>query len=126
MALGTLLFWGATRQLLMLFNATDELLGLGIPALRSISLSFIPAAFGIMCGTIFQATGSGLRSLFISVLRQLIVILPVAWYLARFGVGYVWYAFPIAEVVSIAASAVLLWDLYRKKIRDLAPSDETA
>lgn len=119
MALGTLLFWGATRQLLMLFNATDELLALGVPALRTISLSFIPAAFGIMCGTIFQATGSGLRSLFISVLRQLIVILPVAWYLARFGVNYVWYSFPIAEVFSVAASALLFLDLYRRRIKDL-------
>lgn len=119
MALGVLLFWGATRQLLLMFNATPELLELGVPALRIISLSFIPAAFGIMFGTIFQATGSGLRSLFISVLRQLIVILPVAWYLARFGVGYVWYAFPFAEIFSVAASILLFADLYRKKIRGL-------
>lgn len=124
MALGTLLFWGATRQLLGMFNPTPELLELGVPALRTISLSFIPAAFGIMFGTIFQATGFGLRSLFISVLRQLVVILPVAWYLARFGVNYVWYAFPFAEIFSVAASVLLFWDLYRRRIRDLAPFPE--
>jgi len=123
MTLGTLLFWGATKQLLLLFNATPELLELGIPALRIISLSFIPAAFGIMFGTSFQATGSGLRSLFVSVLRQLIVILPVAWYLARFGVGYVWYAFPIAEIFSVAASVLLFVDLYRRRIKNLTPPE---
>ena len=124
MTLGTLLFWGATRQLLGMFNPTPELLELGVPALRTISLSFIPAAFGIMFGTIFQATGCGVRSLFISVLRQLVVILPVAWYLARFGVGYVWYAFPFAEIFSVGASIILFWDLYRRHIRDLTPREE--
>ena len=124
MALGTLLFWAVPDLLLGLFNPTPELLALGVPALRTISLSFIPAAFGIMFGTIFQATGCGMRSLCISVLRQLVVILPVAWYLARFGVGYVWYAFPFAEMFSIGASVLFFLDLYKKKIKDLAPAEE--
>ena len=121
MTLGTLLFWGATRQLLGMFNPTPELLELGVPALRTISLSFIPAAFGIMFGTVFQATGCGVRSLIISILRQLVVILPVAWYLARFGVEYVWYAFPFAELFSIGASVLFFLDLYKKRIKDLSP-----
>ncbi len=124
MSAGTLLFWVAPGLLLGLFNPTPELLQLGVPALRTISLSFIPAAFGIMFGTIFQATGCGLRSLFISILRQLVVILPVAWYLSRFGVNYVWYAFPFAEIFSVGASILLFWDLYRKRIKSLSPLQE--
>ncbi len=124
MFLGTLLFWMLPGRLLGLFNPTPELLVLGVPALRTISLSFIPAAFGIMFGTIFQATGYGVRSLIISVLRQLVVILPVAWYLARFGVDYVWYAFPFAEVFSIGASVIFFLDLYKRRIRDLSPLEE--
>ncbi len=124
MAAGTLLFWAVPGLLLGLFNPTPELLELGVPALRIISLSFIPAAFGIMFGTIFQATGFGVRSLCISVLRQLVVILPVAWYLSRFGVGYVWYAFPFAELFSVGASILFFLDLYRRRIRDLSPLAE--
>ena len=74
-----------------------------------------------MFGTIFQATGFGVRSLCISVLRQLVVILPVAWYLSRFGVGYVWYAFPFAEMFSLGASILFFLDLYKRVIRDLSP-----
>lgn len=125
MAAGTLLFWAVPGLLLGLFNPTPELLELGVPALRIISLSFIPAAFGIMFGTVFQATGFGVRSLCISVLRQLVVILPVAWYLSRFGVGYVWYAFPFAEIFSVGASILFFLDLYRRRIRDLSPLAET-
>lgn len=125
MAAGTLLFWAVPGLLLGLFNPTPELLELGVPALRIISLSFIPAAFGIMFGTIFQATGFGVRSLCISILRQLVVILPVAWYLSRFGVEYVWYAFPFAELFSVGASILFFLDLYRRRIRDLSPLAET-
>jgi len=121
MVIGTLLFWAIPDRLMGLFNPTPELLELGVPALRIISLSFIPAAFGIMFGTIFQATGCGVRSLIISILRQLVVILPVAWYLARFGVGYVWYAFPTAEIVSIGASVLFFLDLYKRRIKNLSP-----
>ena len=121
MSLGTLLFWAVPDRLLGLFNPTPELLTLGVPALRTISLSFIPAAFGIMFGTVFQATGCGVRSLIISILRQLVVILPMAWYLARFGVEYVWYAFPFAELFSIGASVLFFLDLYKKRIKDLSP-----
>lgn len=124
MAAGTLLFWAAPGLLLGLFNPTPELLELGVPALRTISLSFIPAAFGIMFGTIFQATGYGMRSLCISILRQLVVILPVAWYLSRFGVGYVWYAFPFAEIFSVGASILFFLELYRRRIKDLSPLAE--
>ncbi len=124
MTVGTLLFWLLPEVFLGFFNPTQELLDLGVPALRIISLSFIPAAFGIIFSTIFQATGFGTRSLCISLLRQLVVILPVAWYLSRFGVGYVWYAFPASELVSVAASVLFFLHLYRTHIRDLAPLEK--
>ena len=123
MTAGTLLFWLAPEGLLSFFSPTAELLELGVPALRLISLSFIPAAFGIMFGTLFQATGYGTRSLCISLLRQLVVILPVAWYLSRFGVGYVWYAFPASELVSVAASVLFFRNLYRTRIQGLVPEE---
>ena len=94
---------------------------IGVPALRSISLCFIPAAIGIVCSTLFQAVGMGGKSLFVSALRQLVVILPVAYLLSKIGLFYVWFSFPIAETVSLAASVILLLMVYRHKIKDLEP-----
>ncbi len=123
MALGTVLFWVAPVQLLDIFkeagqaNADPELLRIGVPALRIISLCFLPAALGIVFSTAFQATGMGVRSLIISLLRQLILILPVAYLLSLTGeVTNVWYAFPIAEAVSLVVSIVLYLNLYKKHI----------
>ena len=73
---------------------------------------------GSMFSLIIEALVLGL---IISILRQLVVILPVAWYLARFGVEYVWYAFPFAELFSIGASVLFFLDLYKKKIKNLSP-----
>ena len=130
MALGTLLFWIMPEQLLDIFkeagqqSADPELLRIGVPALRIISLCFIPAALGILFSTAFQATGMGMRSLIISLLRQLILILPVAYLLALTGeVVNVWYAFPIAEAVSLIVSILFYISLYRKHI---APIEEKA
>ena len=123
MALGTVLFWVAPVQLLDIFkeagqaNADPELLRIGVPALRIISLCFLPAALGIVFSTAFQATGMGVRSLIISLLPQLILILPVAYLLSLTGeVTNVWYAFPIAEAVSLAVSIALYLNLYKKHI----------
>ena len=123
MALGTILFWAAPEQLLDIFkeagqqSADPELLRIGVPALRIISLCFIPAALGIIFSTAFQATGMGVRSLIISLLRQLILILPVAYLLSLTGeVTNVWYAFPIAEAVSLIVSILFYVTLYRKHI----------
>ena len=119
MALGTILFWAFTPQLLQIFNASAELLEIGIPALRIISLCFIPAAVGILFSTLFQALGMGMRSLIMSVMRQLVVLLPCAWWLACYGVNYVWMSFPIAEAVSLVVCIGLFVQLYRAHIRDM-------
>lgn len=125
MALGTVVFWAVPDRLLRLFSASEEMLKIGVPALRFISLSFVGAAFGIVNSTMFQAVGRGIDSLIVSVARQLVVILPVAFVLAKlFGLSAVWFAFPVAEIAAFLVSFALLWRIYRKELRYLTPETE--
>ena len=131
MALGLVLFQLLPEQMLMLFvdrtdaAAAQEMIEVGVPALKTISLSFLGAAFGIINSTLFQATARGMNSLIVSVCRQLVVILPAAWMLGRmFGLNAVWYAFPIAEVASFFISYILLWREYRTELRFLGTEKE--
>lgn len=116
MVAGTIVFEAIPGQLLSIFNADSALLEVGIPALRIIAIGFVPAATGILFSTLFQAVGLGVNSLIMSVLRQLAVILPVAVWLAQFGVNAVWFAIPIAEVASFIIAGVLFWRVYNKRI----------
>ena len=114
MAVGVLLFWLIPGRLLGIFNASDYMLEIGIPALRLISLSFLPAAFGIVTSSVCQALGHGVLSLIVSVLRQLVLILPVSWLLGHFvGLSAVWAAFPFAEVFSFLLSAVFMGYMFK-------------
>lgn len=119
MALGTVVFWMVPDRLLSIFNASESMLAIGIPALRTISICFVPAALGIMFSTLFQAIGHGFKSLIISVLRQLVVLVPAAFLLSKLGLSSVWYAFPIAEIVSLAASILFFVQLYKKTLKTL-------
>lgn len=119
MTVGTLIFMLLPDKLLMIFNASEQMLQIGIPALRTISLCFIAAALGIMISVLFQAVGNGIYSLIVSVCRQLVVILPAAYFLSKIELNYVWYAFPIAEVVSFTLSILLLKHIYRRDIKYL-------
>ncbi len=119
MALGTTLFWLKTYWLMGIFKANEEMFTNGVPALRIISLCFIPAALGITFSTLFQAVGMGINSLIVSLLRQLILILPIAYFFSFFGLIYVWYAFPIAEIVSFIVSIYLYIRLYKRRIKYL-------
>lgn len=93
------------------------MLSIGIPALRIISISFLFAGCSIVCTSLFQALGHGMLSLWISVFRQLVVLLPVAFIFARIGgLHTVWFAFPIAEAFAIIFSGVCLVHVYRKEI----------
>ena len=117
MAFGVLIFQLIPSQLLQMFQASDEMLQIGVPALRIISLCFIPAAFGIITGTLFQGTGHGMYSLLCSVIRQIIGILPLAYILIRIGgVTLSWASFPLAEILGLAYSAIMLRHLYKKEI----------
>lgn len=104
-------------QLLSLFNATDELLTVGVPALRTICLSFLFAGFCIVVGSVFQALGNGVYSMIVSIARQLVVLLPVAYLLSLTGnVANIWWAFPIAELMSVAMTSYFLWRIYKNVI----------
>lgn len=107
-------------QLIGLFNATDELLLMGIPALRIICLSFVFAGYCIVVGSVFQALGNGVYSMIVSVARQLCVLLPVAYLLSLSGnVNLIWWSFPIAELMSVAMSTYFLIRINKKIIRHI-------
>lgn len=109
MLIGFLVFQVIPEHLLRMFNASDTMLSIGIPALRTISCSFILAGFCIACGSAFQALGMAVYSMIVSVARQLIVLLPVAYGLAQFGdVNLVWLALPISELMSFAVTVFFM------------------
>lgn len=120
MVIGFLLFQFAPQILLSIFNASPDMLALGIPALRLISFSFLLAGHNIICSSTFQALGKGMLALWASVARQLVVLVPVAWALAQLGqIDLVWLSFPIAEIVSLTLCQIFLRSCYRKIIRPL-------
>ena len=120
MGLGLLIFQIFPSELLRMFDASQEMLRIGVPALRIISICFLPAAFGIISSTMFQATGHGVLSLFASLLRQLVGILPLAYILIRIGgVTLSWASFPLAEIIGLTYSAVMMRRLYKKEISNL-------
>lgn len=117
MMIGIVIFQLFPAQLLLMFNASEHMLEVGVPALRLISLSFIFAGYCIIVSSIFQALGNGVYSLVTSVARQLFCILPVAYIFARvFGLHAVWFSFPLAEIVSVVLSSILFKRIYDKKI----------
>ncbi len=118
MALGVVIFQAIPEILLGFFSASDEMLRIGVPALRIICISFLPAAFGIVCGTAFQALGYAVYSMFVSMARQLVVLLPAAFLLSLSGqVTYVWWAFPIAEIMSLTMTVIFLVRINNRVIR---------
>lgn len=120
MLAGLVIFQLFTPQLLMIFNASDHLLEIGVPALKLISLSFLFAGYCIIVSSVFQALGNGVYSLIISVARQLLCILPLAYIFAKlWGLHAVWYAFPMAEIISMVLSTILFKRIYDKKIKVL-------
>lgn len=107
-------------QLLGFFNATEELLVIGVPALRTICLSFCFAGYCIVVGSVFQALGNGVYSMCVSIARQLCVLLPVAWLFSLSGnVNLIWWAFPIAELVSLGLSTFFLVRINKRIIRHI-------
>ena len=107
--------------LLGFFNADEAMLTIGVPAQRIISLCFPFAAIGIIAGSIFQAFSQSIYSLIISVSRQLVVLLPVAWLLSKTGVvTNVWWAFPIAEGMAVLLSFFFFRKIYREIVEPLS------
>ena len=109
MVVGFTIFQLFPSTLLELFDASETMLAIGVPALRIISVSFLLAGFCIIAGSVFQAIGNPVYSLIVSVCRQMVVLLPVAWLLSRTGrLELVWWSFPIAEVMSFTLSTIFL------------------
>ena len=120
MVIGFLVFQFCPHLLLQMFNASETMLEIGIPALRIISISFLFAGFCIICGSVFQALGNGVYSMIVSIARQLVVLLPAAYLLSKLGnVNYVWWSFPIAELMSLSLSAYFLHRIYHKIIKHI-------
>ena len=117
MAAGTLLFHAIPTQLLRIFDASEEMLRIGVPALRIISLSFPVAGLCIGCGSVFQALGFSIYSMITSMVRQLAVLVPCAYLIGRLtgNVTMVWWAFVIAEVFSL----ILTLHFYRRVDRNV-------
>ena len=116
MALGLVCFQVIPQVFLGIFSPSETMLAIGVPALRRISLSFLLAGFCIVAGSACQALDKSMYSFFVSVLRQVLALIPAAWLLSLTGnVDNVWWCFPIAEMVSLAASAFFL----RRALRDM-------
>ena len=125
MAVGVAVFQTIPAVLLGFFEASDEMLRIGVPALRIICLSFLPAGFGIVCGTAFQALGNAVYSMLVSIARQLVVLLPAAFLLSLSGeVTYVWWAFPSAEVMSLTMTVIFLVRINGRVIRHIGEQTE--
>ncbi|WP_242857685.1 MATE family efflux transporter [Beduini massiliensis] len=109
MIAGMLLFQFFPKELLYLFNAEEEMLSIGVPALRTISYSFVFAGISMILCSIFQALDHGMKSLIITLLRQMILLLPSAYILAMtFGLNISWWAFPITEIICSCISLLFL------------------
>ena len=119
MAIGCLAFQTIPTLLLGMFNSTEAMVKIGVVALRTISLSFVFAGFGITASSVCQALGKSIYSLFASIGRQLVVLIPVAYLLSLIGdVKYVWWAFPISETVSLLLAIIFLVKVLKQSFSD--------
>lgn len=119
MLLGTILFQTIPGQILSLFDVDEQILSIGNKALRTISICFLPASVGVIFTALFQAVGKGMRSLLMSVLRQLVLIIPLAFVLSKISIDAMWFAFPISEFAAMAVAIILFIDLNKKDFSKL-------
>ena len=110
MALGTFIFMAFPKELISIFAGSTSILSIGTLALRIISVSFLPASFAMMFTVYFQGIDKGKCSVFITVLRQIILLVPLAWLFHFAGLNYVWLTFPVTEVIAMCCC----FFLYRK------------
>ena len=110
MALGTFIFMAFPKELISIFAGSTPILNIGTPALRIISVSFLPASLAMMFTVYFQGIEKGKCSVFITVLRQIILLVPLAWLFHFAGLNYVWLTFPVTEVIAMCCC----FFLYRK------------
>ena len=117
MVLGTLAYELIPGYMLRLFDASDTMMNIGVTAFRIIGIHFPVAAFCIVTGSMFQALGKSIYSMITSIMRQVVVLIPAAWLLSLLGqVDYVWWAFPIAEIMSAATTLFFFSRIYKRTI----------
>lgn len=115
MAIGTVVFQLFPTQLLYLFDAKEAMLSIGIPALRTISVSFVFAGISMVLCSVFQALGSPNHSLLVTLLRQMVILLPLAYgFSSAFGLDMCWWSFPITEVLCALLSLYLLRSVQKR------------
>jgi Na+-driven multidrug efflux pump len=120
MIFGTLVFCLFPDFLLGMFNASEEMLHIGRAALRIISLHFPIAAICILLTSVFQALGHGVYSMLNSIIRQIIVLIPAAYFLSFTGnVNNVWWSFPIAEISALIVTTIFFVRVYKKELASL-------
>ncbi|NLN47966.1 MAG: MATE family efflux transporter, partial [Clostridiales bacterium] len=120
MVIGFVMFQIFPAQLLSLYNATADMIAIGVPAFRIISISFLFAGFCIISGSVFQALGNGIPSMITSTSRQLIALIPLALLLSRIGgLNAIWWAFPLSEILAVVITAFFLKYFYNNKIKVL-------
>lgn len=120
MLVGLVLFQTIPATFMAMFDASDHMMEIGVPALRIISISFLFAGYSIICSSVYQALGNGVYSLIVSAARQLFIILPAAYILGKlFGLQMVWWAFPLAEIISVILCTILLRKIYLHTVKPL-------
>ena len=129
MVFGMALFLLIPGPLLKIFDATDTMLTVGVPALRIISLSFCMAGACIALGSSFQALGKSIYSMITSIIRQLVFLVPIAYVLARYGASIgnddlVWWCYPIAEIASLSLTLGFFRHVYRTMIAGIPEGRE--
>ena len=124
MVVAVLVFQFLPDRLLGIFQASEDMLAIGIPALRTLSWSFLFGGVTIVLSSVFQALGRGIQSMLISIFRQLLIVLPLAFLLSRTGnLNLVWWAFPVSDVLALIFAAYLLNRTYRQVIVPLEDED---
>ncbi|MDR2355679.1 MAG: MATE family efflux transporter [Clostridiales Family XIII bacterium] len=120
MTTGLLCFQLFSEEILLIFNATPDMLRIGSRALRIISTGFVFAAFAVVSITLLQALAHGVLTMILSLMRQMIFTLPLAWFFASFfGLDYFWFCYPLSEIFTTGILAVMMVRIYRKEIRGL-------
>ena len=124
MIVAVLVFQFLPDRLLGIFQASEDMLAIGIPALRTLSWSFLFGGVTIVLSSVFQALGRGIQSMLISIFRQLLIVLPLAFLLSKTGnLNLVWWAFPVSDVLALIFAAYLLNRTYRQVIVPLEDED---
>ncbi len=124
MVLGCVVFMAVPRQLLSIFSQKPEILEIGATALRVISISFIPAAFVIMLTVYFQGVNRGGASISVTILRQIVLLVPLAWLFHFTGLNFVWLTFPVTEIIALLFCLHLYRKRQTKEVADRKPVKE--